>query len=454
MARVKDLWFAEVPVKDASGANVLDEHGRVVKERKKTSKHPDEGGNPNAKRWQAEWTDPKGKKPTRTFHKKTDAANHAKKMEGDADRGEYVEPKAGKELFGPLSRRYLKLRPLGARSRERMEGILTNHVDPVFAARKIGSVKPSEIVEWLQGPLAPYGVSVREAAFNMVRGTFDLAVADKIRRDNPARSDIVKPPKPGDPKPREVWRVSTAWKVIDAHPDRYRVIPICEAGLGLREGCAYALADDDFDFEAGKVHIRRQVFRYKGKSYFKLPKGGRERTVPMGRGVAAAVITHKDKYPPVQVTLPWMNEDGTIADEPCTVRLLSVWAGPKTTGQPIVANSYIAHVWLPALHKAGMAPLPERDSRGFLRYQSGGRENGQHALRHLFETTLDDGGVSLAGMMEFMGHSRKGKVITIGVYGHVTEATFERARVAVDGTLFKLRPIESDGTVTELAGFR
>jgi hypothetical protein len=61
------------------------------------------------------------------------------------------------------------------------------------------------------------------------------------------------------------------------------------------------------------------------------------------------------------------------------------------------------------------------------------------ALSALTMTTLDNGGVSLADMMEFMGHSRKGQPITIGVYSHVTDETFERARQAAPG-----------GTVTEL----
>lgn len=53
MARIKDLWM------NADGT--------------KTRRHPDNGGNPNAKRWQAEWKASDGSRPTRTFRKKTDA---------------------------------------------------------------------------------------------------------------------------------------------------------------------------------------------------------------------------------------------------------------------------------------------------------------------------------------------------------------------------------------------
>jgi len=83
-----------------------------------------------------------------------------------------------------------------------------------------------------------------------------------------------------------------------------------------------------------------------------------------------------------------------------------------------------------------------------------GKENGMHALRHWYSTTLLDAGVSLAGVMEFMGHSRGSVPLAVGVYGHVTPETYEAGRNAVDRTLFKLRPVTSDGTVTELRDAR
>lgn len=432
MARVRDLWYAA--------------------DRRKTARHPDMGGNRDAKRWLAVWVTPDGKEASKAFARQADAARYAKRMEADAERGEYIDPGAGRELCGPLFRKRLEQRgKIGARSRKIYEYVLARHVDPVFAARTIRSVKPSEIVDWMQGPLfAPCSLSVQVQAFGLVRGGFDLAVADRLLRENPARSPIVHAPKAGDTKPRKVWDTGTVWKVIGEHPDRYRLVPVVEAGLGLREGCAFGLAVEDVDFAAGTVAIRRQVVRHEGRMYFKLPKGERERTVPLPLGVAAAVRAHIAEYPPVAVMLPWLGENGTVAAEPVTARLLFVRDGPRTHGQPVSATTYISQVWYPALSRAGVGPAPEEGPRGCLRYKSAGRENGMHVLRHFYESMLDDGGVSLAGMMEFMGHSRKGKVITVAVYGNVTAETFQRARDAVDERLFRLRPAGSGGTVTEL----
>ena len=128
-------------------------------------------------------------------------------MEADADRDEYVDPKAGRDLFGDVATRYLRLRAIGGTSRQRYESVYRNQVEPVFAGRRIKAVRPSDVLEWLRSPeMAKLGASTQGLAYLIVAGTFDLAAADGLRRDNPARSDIVPAPPKGDPPPREDGR--------------------------------------------------------------------------------------------------------------------------------------------------------------------------------------------------------------------------------------------------------
>lgn len=463
MSRARDLWFAEVPVKDAEGKTARRPDGRVLKEKHKTSKHPDRGGSKDAKRWLAVWLDPDKKEITKAFEKKEDAKAYAKKMEGDADRGEYIAKDAGKEKFGDLARKWIRLRKIGASARLRYESVLRNHIEPEFGHRSVRAIKPSEIAEWLVSPgISKLGDVMQEAAYFIVTGTFELAVADSLRRDNPAKSKAVTPPKVTEAV-RKVWPVETVWRVIDAHPREYRAIPVLAAGMGLRQGCALGLAADDLEwaedddsFERGKAQIRRQVVRVGSKYYFKLPKGGKERTVPVSRGVAAQLRAHMEEYPPAEVTLPWIDEKGKVADEPVTVRLVFTWQGDdkRTCGREIHANTYGNSVWNAALSRAGVAPEPVRAASGGLRYTSGDRENGMHALRHFYSTALQDAGVPTIGVTDFMGHSRQRLPITFRVYGHVTEETFEQARAAVDRALFKLRPVEPSGAVAEFRAAR
>lgn len=452
MARVRDLWFSEVPKKDADGRTVKDGHGRAVYEKKKSAKHPDSGGNKDARRWLACWLDPDGKEVTKAFAKQSDAKAYADKMEGDAQRDDYVDPKAGRAKAGDLAETWIRLRDVGGSSRERYRGVYRNQVQPVFGNRTVKSVRPSEVAEWLRSPeIERLSGTTRLAAYMILAGAFDLAVADRMRRDNPVRSKVVAVPKAGEPE-RQLWPAERVWAVIDQHPEEYRPIPVAAAGLGLRQGCALGLAEEDIDWEAERVTVRRQVARVGGRYYFKLPKEDRERTVPLPRGVAAVLKACIAAHPPEPYSLPWMNKDGKTADDPHECRLLFRWYGTslRHRGKHVNAPSYDALVWKPALSRAGIAPEPVRDKWGVLRYSSGGRENGMHALRHFYSNALQDAGVPPAGVQDFMGHSRKQLPVTFRVYGHVTEETFEQARAAVDQRLFRLRPVPSAGTVTEL----
>ncbi len=73
MSRVKDLWHSTVT---ATGPD-----GRPVKERRQTSRHPDQGGNPSAKRWLAVWLEPGGKEKTMTFARYADAERYIKRVD-------------------------------------------------------------------------------------------------------------------------------------------------------------------------------------------------------------------------------------------------------------------------------------------------------------------------------------------------------------------------------------
>ena len=431
MARVRDLW-----------------HDR---QRRKTARHPDRGGNKNARRWLAIWTDPDGRECSKAFRLEDAAKKYGNKMEADVERGEYIDPKAGRELFGAVAAKYLRLRKVGGSSHRTYDSVYRNHVGPAFAERSVKSIRPSEVAAWLQGPLADMSESVQATAYLIVQGPFELAIADKMRRDNPARSKIIDKPKPRE-RARKAWTTDTLWLVINAHPEPYRAIILAEAGLGLRQGEALGLAEEDIDFGGEVVNVRRQLIRQGDRFVFKMPKGEKERTVPLSRGMAQALRAHIAAYPPQPYSLPWMDDRGKLkGTHACG--LMFRWHGDdrRTRDRHVIPASYDRMVWKPALHAAGLIGAPVKGDRGIMRYPSAPLD-GQHAARHWYSVALQDGGVSLVGVMEFMGHSLKGTPVTLAVYGHVTAGTLERARTVIDADLFRLRAVKdtSSGTVAEL----
>jgi integrase len=437
--RVRDLW--------------LDSQRRM------TARHPDRGGNRDSCRWLACWTGPDGREKTRAFRTKDAATRYARRMESDLDRGEYIDPDSGKVLLGPVALRWLAQRQVGASSARHYESVYRLHVAPAFADRRVKSILVSDVIEWLKELAGTYSTSTQVTAYMILAGALDLAAADGLRRGNPARDRLVRVPVASSEE-RPSWETGRVVSVIDAHALAYRVLPVLAAGCGLRGGEAFGIAIEDFDFDAGKVAVQRQVTRIGGQFVFKLPKGGKERTVPLADGVASYVRAHVDAFPPAPYELPWMDERGKLASEPRPCGLLVRWAGddPRTHGKHVVASSFDQFVWKPVLASLGIIPPAAKDKGGIWRYQGGTRHDGLHSLRHWYASCLLNAGVSLAGVMEFMGHSRKGKPITLGTYGHVDEETFAAARAAVDQRLFPLRSVgasgpakmTADGTVAEL----
>lgn len=418
--RVRDLWHTAGTPK------------------RKTSRHPDMGGNPKSARWLAVWQDPGGRERTKAFQVKAVAAEHAAKMASDVARGDYMDPALGRALVDVLAKKYLSLLETGAATRTRYEQVYRLHIKPVFGKRPAGGVQPSEIAAWSRS-LADHPAT-RQMALMILGAVFELAVADGVRRDNPVRSPVVIRPRQVRAE-REPWTADMVHAVAAhcATTNRgFLSLPLVAAGLGLRAGEVYGLAATDIDTEQGIVTVRRQVALVGKRWVFKLPKSGKVREVPLSRGVAALL---SERNTADFFSLPWAREDGTVG-RPVKVELLFRWRD----GGHIRSRSWDLAVWKPALAAAGIIKGDTRRTRG------ASRENGMHALRHFYSTTLLDAGVSLAGVMEFMGHSRKNVPLPIGVYGHVTEATLEAARQAVDQALFRPRLATSDGTVTELAG--
>jgi integrase len=147
---------------------------------------------------------------------------------------------------------------------------------------------------------------------------------------------------------------------------------------------------------------------------FALPKGGKIRDVPLPKAVASALAAHAKAYPPVDVTLPWERPDGPLV----TRRLYFT----NSAGGAYDRHGFNKRLWKPALVKAGVV-ADERFTAA--------REDGMHALRHLYASVLLDGGENIKVLSTYLGHSDPG--FTLRTYTHLMPASEDRTRRAVDG---------------------
>jgi integrase len=189
--------------------------------------------------------------------------------------------------------------------------------------------------------------------------------------------------------------------------DRYRIAVDLGVGLGLRQGEAFGLCEEDVDFDAGVVHIRRQLrWDFKGRPYFCLPKGGKTRDVPLSLNLAKRVRDHLRRFPSVACTLPWRNPEPPTTElearqrKPIAVRLVLT----TSQGNRINYSMWNRLRWRPALATAGVLnKVGEKvrtyggHSRRYPIYELS-REDMFHVLRHTYASTQLEAGESIVSV--------------------------------------------------------
>jgi len=354
--------------------------------------HIRDRGRDHARRWQARFRDPSGAEKSKTFTRKLDAQRWLDEVTADLVTGRYVDPSAGRVTLTTFAQGWLDAQTFDPVTREGTERRLRLHVLSVLGDVELRNLRPSTIQAWLRSREDSAPSSVRIMLVNL-SAILTAAVEDGLIASNPCGSPSVKAP--AIEKRRVVpWTVDQVAAVVDAHPDRFRAVPVVAAGLGLRQGETFGLRIDDVDFLGRRVLVRQQVKIVDGVRMVAQPKGRKEREVPLPDVVAMGISEHIRRHPPV---------DG----------ILFTWQGGL-----IHRTHYNNGVWKPALRAAAVEPS---------------RENGMHALRHHYASVLLDGGVSIRALAEYLGHSDPG--FTLRIYAHLMPDSEDRARAVVDASL-------------------
>jgi integrase len=421
MAFVKDLWMKTVKRDDGTTEKV--KRARYGK----------------GKRWLAVWHDPNGREQSEAYERKADAEKKISVMGADLARGDYIDPRAGRVLFGDLAERWLASRIVDPSTEIRYASLYRLHVGPAFARRQVKSIKPSQVQEWLSDLRNRFEVSTVRTSFLVLQGVLDLAVADEAIRQSPAKSPIVQLPKRVTEE-IEAWADERVHAVIAAQPHLFRALPILGAACGLRQGELLGLGLEDIDFAEQVIRVRRQLKRLEPQFVYALPKNDRERVVPLPEWAAEAIQEHVATCPPLTCSLPWERPNGKLR----THNLLFRWTDDKF----IKPRSYSELVWKPALVKAGVIPPPTKDRRQRSRFTTTRRE-GLHQLRHFYASVMLAAGVSIKELAEYLGHADP--AFTLRVYAHMMPGSHDRARKAIDERLFRSRS-RSHGTGTEQDG--
>lgn len=391
MAHVEDRWFRTVEGPDGKPQRArTDLYGKGL-------------------RYRVRYIDPNGRERSKSFpdRQKKAAEDFLVEVESNKLRGTFIDPAAGRLTFGDYATSWLENQTFDESTREVTERRLRRHILPYLGGFELAAIRPANVRE-LDRKLQKAGLSAsfRAVALANVATVLNAAVDDERIAKNPCHARASRAPRVV-PEKVVPWTSDRVFAVQAKMPPRYRVAVDLGAGCGMRQGEILALGIDEVDDERGTMHIVRQLKIVGNRLVFALPKGRKTRDVPLSRRVAARIARHVDEFPPVPVTLPWETPTG----KPTTVDLII--AGK--TRVAVDRNMFNRDIWWPAATAVG---VPKE------------RENGMHALRHFFASTLLDAGESIKAVAAYLGHSDAG--FTLRTYTHLMPNSEERTRRAID----------------------
>jgi integrase len=408
MAHIKDLWTR--PKRNPDGSFVIDGRGKRVRE-----KDPARWGRGN--RWLLQYVKPNGTDGSRTYETLEDAKFARINVEADIVRGEYIDPQLGQIKFRDLAQQWRDNRIVSPKAAEREDEVV-RYLNRRFGNDEIGKIRKSGVESWRKARSKTVSPSTVNLELRVFKAIMQLAADDDlIRRSPAAKVSQLKVPR----REFKLWSLETIRLLIEAHEGRSRFVPTLSFGAGLRQGEAFGVGRDDLDALRRKLRVQRQIVKVRGAYFFKMPKRGSVGTVSLEQEVVDALAALMAEFPPIELELPWLEED----DEPLepgftprrTLRVPLLYVGPRN-GIPNRVT-YNNGSWHPALAKAGLIPPGTKDRFGKTVYKTEGKASGIHNLRHAFASYQLYEGRPLIAVQQQLRHSRLDELVE--TYAHVIE---------------------------------
>lgn len=334
----------------------------------------------SGKRWRVRYVDPHGRERAKAFAKKSDAEDYLRDQEARMVRGEWVDPDAARTTLGDYYEAWETRQPWRHSTRAAVGSAWRNHIAPTFGRRALGSIRRGDVEAWAAG--LPLGGQTARVAMQYLSTMLEAAAADGYIARNPAHR--AKKPR-AEVSPVVPFTADELDALSEGAPDWFRIAVTLGAAVGLRQGEAAGLTADRVDFLRRTLTVDRQlVTPPSGEPAFAPPKTQRSyRTIPLADVALDELARHIETFGP--------GRDGLVLHE---------------RGCPVRRNTF-GRVWRRLRARAG---LP------------GARF---HDTRHTYAAVLLSGGVSVAAVAEYMGHS---PATLLRVYAHLIPADHDRAR--------------------------
>ena len=257
----------------------------------------------SGKRWRVQYRDPAGKvRSKRGFTRKSDAQTWADKNAVDVTAGDWINPTLGRTTVADVHPAWVaRQSQLKPSTRAMNADIYRLHVEPVWASRAVGGVKPSEVQTWVNN--LDFSPSFVRNCHMVLAQHFDVAVRDGMVKKNPARG-VRLPSKPVQPV--KVYLTYEQLRQL-ADASKYPDLIMLLGTVGLRWGEAAALRPCDLDPKRNRISISRSASKAGNRVEVVSPKTGpRSVAVP---GDVMRMLVRRAADRPVDGLL-WPNRNG------------------------------------------------------------------------------------------------------------------------------------------------
>lgn len=283
--------------------------------------------------------------------------------------GQGTEMVAAGRTFDSYAAGWLAARTIKPRTREHYARLLDRLILPTFQHVPIKAITPDTVRDW-HTTTAARTPTLRAHAYSLLRSVLGDAVHDGLIPANPAHVR-------GAGNSKRVHKIKPATlaeleALVDAMPERYRVMTLIAAWCGLRFGELTELRRSDIDLTNAVIHVRRGVVRTDGGFVVGTPKSAAGiRDVAIPPHLLPAVRDHLAGHV--------NGRHGLLF--------------PAADGVSHLAPSTLYKVFYPARNAAG---------RPDLRW---------HDLRHTGAVLAAQTGATLAELMARLGHSTAGAAL-------------------------------------------
>lgn len=371
-----------------------------------------DGEERRGEKWQARYVGDDGKEHAKLFTLKKDAQKWLDEQTASLVRGDWADPKAGRQTLRSYAEHWEKIQIGSEGSLRIIDNALRVHILPRLGDLKLAGIRRSDVqafvkhLETKEVRPATHDVPARTMSPGSVRNVYevlarvlDAAAEDRAISATPCRRITL-------PRDRDdevvIPTLEDVEQIRAALDERWRILTVFLAGSGLRIGEALGLRPGDVDFLRRTVRVERQ--RLQSNELAPLKTKSSRRTVPLGQVVIDALAAHLAAYP--------ASDDALFVDE---------------LGEPLTYRR-----WKRLLSDAATAA---------------GVSVTSHAFRHFAASALISGGASVKQVQAFLGHSSA--VITLRTYSHLWPGDEDRTRNVLDAALSGLSDLaDSSRTVT------